>query len=109
MEGAPSSEKNILVPLFDRLAELIPFVPSRASVWEAVGKVVGLLAKVEREAECPGRSWTVSAKLSRMWLWQRLCFEEEEGFECTLICPELGFYEQLMKISQEKATAWERV
>lgn len=45
MEGAPSSEKNILVPLFDKLAELLSFVPSRAIVWEAVGKVVGLLAE----------------------------------------------------------------
>lgn len=45
MEGAPSSEKNILVPLLDKLGEFLPFVSSKASVWEAVGKVVGLLAE----------------------------------------------------------------
>lgn len=59
MEGAPSSEKNILVPLLDKLAEFLPFVSSKASAWEAVGKVV-------REAECLSRSWMVSAKLPRM-------------------------------------------
>lgn len=45
MEGAPSSEKNILVPLLNESAELLPFVPSRASIWEAAGKVVELLAE----------------------------------------------------------------
>lgn len=45
MEGAPSSEKNILVPLLDKLGEFLPFVSSKASIWEAVGKVVGLLAE----------------------------------------------------------------
>lgn len=45
MEVAPSSEKNILVPLLDKLAELPPLVPSRTRVWETVGKVVELLAE----------------------------------------------------------------
>lgn len=35
-----------------------------------------------REAGCPGRNWTVSAKLARTWLWQRLFFDpQEESFE----------------------------
>lgn len=63
----------------NKLNSLFLYLAMKGGDWEG-GVCVG--RRQCSEAGCPGRSWMVSAKLARRWLWQKLFLDpQEESFE----------------------------